>query len=392
MPRAWLVACAIAWPQIAAADGVGIVAAPAERAALVEAIGDRGRVVADAVAEARAAIGAGAVAVDVMPRFRRVRETIDEGWAAYLRVSVDFAASRLAAARTEAETIAALPGGIELYADASLRLGAVLGHLGREAESHAALALALALDPDRPVTLAEFSPDVVDAVDAVRALPVVMQRTHIATEPADAIVSVDGKEVGRGPVELDLPRGQHLIVARAPLYHALARAVAIDEGASALRLELEHDDDAVALAAGPGGGDARALVEAVLRFAELDEVALAVGDERRGAPALLLQRCAGLPATCTAVTEIGYAEPGGLVAAGRAAWQSATTAELRYPPTVFGERGRPHDPHRPLWKNPYVWGGIAVAVVVGTIAVIAIASSSTPTPIVGVDPGKYTHP
>ena len=139
MPRAWLVACAIAWPQIAAADGVGIVAAPAERAALVEAIGDRGRVVADAVAEARAAIGAGAVPVDVMPRFRRVRETIDEGWAAYLRVSVDFAASRLAAARTEAETIAALPGGIELYADASLRLGAVLGHLGREAESHAAL-------------------------------------------------------------------------------------------------------------------------------------------------------------------------------------------------------------------------------------------------------------
>ncbi len=390
MSRAWLVACAIALPQIAAADGVGIVAAPAERAALAQAIGDRGRVVPDAIAEARAAIGAGAVPVDVLARFRRVRETIDEGWNAYLSVSVDFAASRLAAARTEAETIAALPGGLELYADASLRLGAVLGKLGRQAESHAALALALALDPDRPITNVEFSPDVVEAVDAVRALPVVLQRTHVATQPADAIISVDGKEVGRAPVELDLPRGQHLVVARAPRFRALARAVAIDEGASAVRLELEPDEDAVALATGPGG-DSRALVEAVLRFAELDEVALALAADRRGAPALLLQRCAGLPATCTAVTEIGYADPSGLVAAARAAWQAAITAELRYPPTVFGERGPPIEPHRALWKNPYVLGGVALAVVVGTIAVIALASSSQPPPIVGVDPSKFGH-
>ena len=391
MWRAWLVACAIALPQIAAADGVGIIAAPAERAALTRAIGERGRVVPDAIADARAAIGGGAVPADVMLRFRRVRETIDEGWAAYLRVSIDFAASRLAAARTEAETIAALPGGLELYADVSLRLGAVLGHLGREDESHAALALALALDPDRPVTLAEFSPDVVDAVDAVRALPVAVQRTHIAIAPADAIVSVDGKEVGRGPIELDLPRGQHLIVARAPLFRPLARAVAIAEDASTFRLELERDDDASVLAAGGGAGDPRALVEAVLRFAELDEVVLAVAAERRGAPALLIQRCAGLPATCTAATEIGYGDPSGLPAAARAAWQAATTAELRYPPTVFGERGPAPEPHRPLWKNPYVWGGVAAAAIVGTIAIIAITSSATPAPSVTVDPGKFTH-
>lgn len=391
MSRAWLVACAIALPQIAAADGVGVIAAPAERAALVQAIGERGRVVPDAIAEARAAIGAGAVPADQMLRFRRVRETIDEGWAAYLRVAIDFAASRLAAARTEAETIAALPGGAELYADASLRLGAVLGHLGRDAESHAALALALALDPDRPVTLAEFSPDVVEAVDAVRALPVVMQRTHLAVTPVDALVSVDGKEVGRGPLELDLPRGQHLIVARAPLHQPLARAVAIAEDASTFRIELERDDDSSALAAGPGLGDARALVEAVLRFAELDEVVLAVAADRRGAPALLVQRCAGLPATCTAATEIGYGDPSGLAAAARAAWQAATTAELRYPPTVFGERGGTREVHRPVWKNPYLWGGVAIAALAGTIAIIAITSGSPPAPSVTIDPGKFTH-
>ena len=98
-----------------------------------------------------------------------MREQIDEGWRAFLRVQVDFAASRLATARTDAEALVALPGGAQLYADAALRLGAVLGHLGRTAEAQAILALALALDPDRPITLAEFSPDVVAAVDAVRA-------------------------------------------------------------------------------------------------------------------------------------------------------------------------------------------------------------------------------
>ena len=41
---------------------------------------------------------------------------------------------KLAHARTEAEALLALPGGGELYADAALRLGAVLGHQGRTAE------------------------------------------------------------------------------------------------------------------------------------------------------------------------------------------------------------------------------------------------------------------
>ncbi len=109
--------------------------------------GHSARVVEDAVGEARAAHAGGAVPAEALAAFRRVRDVVDEGWRAYLRVTVEVAASRLTTARTDAEPLVALPGGAELYADAALRLGAVLDHLGRTQDAQAVLALALALDP-----------------------------------------------------------------------------------------------------------------------------------------------------------------------------------------------------------------------------------------------------
>ena len=129
------IACAIVIAVLhgAYAEGIGVIAAGAGRddraavaTAMLDAIGARGRVIGDAIGEARAQLAAGAVPAAMLARFRRVREMIDDGWRAYLRVQIDFAQSRLAAARTEAEALVALPGGTELYADAALRLGAVL--------------------------------------------------------------------------------------------------------------------------------------------------------------------------------------------------------------------------------------------------------------------------
>ncbi|HSK03459.1 MAG TPA: PEGA domain-containing protein, partial [Kofleriaceae bacterium] len=244
-----LLACAIAIaaPGAAGAAGAGVIAANGpDRAAVAEAMAralagrapGRARVVADAVAEARAALAAGAAPAEELARFRSVRAQIDEGWRAYLRVAVENAGLRLAGARTEAEGLLALPGGAEVYADAALRLGAVLGHLGRKAEAQAVLALALALDPDRPITLAEFSPDVIDAVEAARRAPAPIRRLRIATSPPGALIRVDGADVGRSPVDVEVVRGQHVIVARAPLHRPAVRGVAIGEGAAAVTLEL----------------------------------------------------------------------------------------------------------------------------------------------------------
>jgi hypothetical protein len=415
--RALLCACAIviAAPREAAADGAGVIAANgAERAAVAEAMAralagaaaGRGRVAADAIAEARAALAAGAVPAAELARFRSVREQIDEGWRAYLRVAVESAQLRLAGARTEAESLLALPGGAEVYADAALRLGAVLGHLGRKAEAQAVLALALALDPDRPITLAEFSPDVIDAVEAARRAPAPIRRLRIASSPPGALIRVDGADVGPAPVDVAVVRGQHVVVARAPLHRPAVRGVIVEDAAASVALELSPDEDALRLSAGAERGlpeaAAQALIDAALRYAELDEVAVVADTIRRGAPTLLVQRCAVPAATagagdaaararCSAVVELGYGDRAGLAAAARAAWEAARAGELRYPPVVLGDRGaRPGGADRcKLCRSPWLWTGVGAAVLAGVALTIAVTSGAKPAPVVGVDPSQF---
>jgi hypothetical protein len=383
------------------ADGAGVIAASAVdrgavEAAMVDAMAGRSRrVVPDAVADARVAVAAGAVPVEALARFRRVREQVDEGWRAYLRVAVEVAAQRLASARTEAEQLVAVPGGAEVYADAALRLGAVLGHLGRKQESQAVLALALALDPDRPITLAEFSPDVVDMVEAARAMKPATQRLEISTTPAGAIVRVDNRDVGRSPITVEVARGQHVIVARLPHHRAAVHGVAVDDpAAAAVSLALERDDEASALSGGAELGlrepAQQRLVDAALRYADLDEVVVVAETSRRGSQALLVQRCAGLPARCSAVVDVGF-ETAGLAAAARSAWEAVRVGELRYPPSVLGERGRRPNGTRwcELCRSPWLWTGVGAALVVGTVVTLVVTSSSRPPPVVGVDPGNY---
>jgi len=374
-------------PAGAQSQGAGDAAGEARGAPAAGAA--RGRILGDAIGEARAALAAGAVPAATLTRFRRVREMIDDGWRAFLRVQIDVAQGQLTAARAEAEGLAALPGGAELYADAALRLGAVL-HYRRLADAPAVLALALALDPGRPITLAEFSPDVVEAVDAVHAAPAVLARLHIAARPAGALVTLDGKELGAAPLDVQVTRGQHLVIARAPLHRAAVRSVAIDATAvPPVELVLDPDDDAVRLAGGAEPGLAppaeQALVDAALRFADLDDVVVAAVTDRRGGPALAVQRCAGAPTRCTAVVEIGHGDRAGLPAAAREAWQAVQGGALREPPSVIGDvRREPPPSGCQLCKNPLVWTGVG-AVVIGAVIAIAVTSGSKPPPILTVD-------
>jgi hypothetical protein len=396
--RVLAVTCAIAIAsRTAAADRIGVVALSPQRAGVATAMAAAAGAQPDALGEARAAIAGGAVPVATLEQFRHVREQIDEGWRAYLRVQFDFAQSRLAAARTAAEQLVALPGGAALYADASLRLGAVLNHAGRVSEAQAILALALALDPDRPVTLAEFSPDIVTAVDSVRGLQLPTVRVEVTSDPPGAQLSIDGKDVGRSPVIATLPIGQHVVVARGPQYHARGQAFAVDAATRGpLLVELDRDDEWTRLALGPQVGMPEAatqvLTDATIRYADLDGVVLVAATDHAGGPALLVQRCAGLPARCTAIVEIGYADASGLSAAAREAWTAVRAADLRYPPSVFGDprvTGTRVAHHCEVCRSPWLWGGIGAAAVVATVAIIAVATSSRPPPIVGVNPGGF---
>lgn len=383
------------------AEGIGVIAVgeaadrTAVATALAEVIGARTRVVGDAVAEARAQLAAGAVPVATLAQFRRVREMVDEGWRAYLRVQIDFAQSRLAAARGEAEALVALPGGIELYADAALRLGAVLQQR-RNPDAAAVFALALALDPARPITLAEFSPDVVEAVDAVRGAPVALHRLRVTTSPPGAQVSIDGTVVGQAPIDVQVTRGQHLVTARAARYRALVQGVRVDPTAlpaASVDLDLLRDDEAAQLAIGAAPGLAapaeQRLVDAVLGFADVDDVVVAGVVDRRGGPTLIAQRCGGATALCTGVVEVGFGERAGLPGAVRTAWQAIQTGALREPPSVIGDSKRAPTPSGcRLCRNPYVWTGVG-AVVLGAVIAIVATSGATPPPVLDVHGGDF---
>lgn len=401
-----LLACAVVIPALAisrpaGADGAGVIAvSKSDRGAVAAAMGQAmagraGRISLDAVTEARGAIAAGAVPTETLQAFRKVREQIDLGWRDYLRVAVESAASRLVAARTAAEPLVGLPGGPELYADAALRLGVVLGHLGRTTESQAVFSLAVALDPDRPITKAEFAPDVVTAIEAARAAPVALQRVHVTSVPAGAAIQIDGKAVGRAPIDVQVTRGQHLVVAHAPLYAPAVQAVPID--ASAVEVVLERDDAAIRLTGGAELGlaerEAQQLVDATLRFADLDEVVLVAETTRRGGPTLLVQRCAGIPARCSAVVELGFGDRSGLAAAARAAWDAARSGDLRYPPTVLSEReGKAHDGRCKVCRSPWLWTGVGAALVIGTVVTIVALQGSDPPPLLGVDGSGFHQP
>jgi hypothetical protein len=375
---------------------VGVIARgddkPRVAAAMADAIAASAHAVPDAVAVARAQLAAGAVPVEALAAFRTARELADAGWRAYLHVAFDDAARALAQARTAAEPLVALPGGAEVYADASLRLGVVLAHQpGHDDDARAAIALALALDPDRPVTLAEFSPDAVKLVDDVRTAAPARQPLWLAADPAGAVISVDGREVGAAPIQAELAVGAHVVVARAPLHAPRAVGAVVDAQTTSIRVELAADRDGQTVAAGADAATtddaARALVAAVLRYAAVDEVVDVAAVERRGAPALIAQRC-GL-AGCTAVVEVGYAAPAGLRDAARALWQELHAAPIKDGAVALDVRPTAA-PERCRWcRNPYVLGGVGAAIVIGAVTAIVVATAGKPPPTVTVDPGGF---
>ena len=165
---------------------------------------------------------------------------------------------------------------------------------------------------------------------------------------------------------------------------------------AAADLTLDHDDEAArrrrrARVAEPA---AQALIDATLRYADLDEVVVAADTTRRGGPPLLVQRCAGAPARCSAVVEVGYGDRAGLPAAARDAWQAVRTGELRYPPVVLADRGATGVAGGGCraCRSPWLWTGVGAALVTGIAITIVAASASRPPPSVAIDPGAFTSP
>ncbi|MBP6631640.1 MAG: hypothetical protein KBG28_28715 [Kofleriaceae bacterium] len=384
--------------------------APALPAATVAAVvtraaaaAGRGAVV-DATRAAAAELDAGARPRDEVARFVAVRAQADEGWRAFLEVAIDFAQARLAKARSDAEELLPLPGGLALYADITLRLGAVLAHAGRADEARDAIRLARALDPERGIGLDEFSPDVLEAVRLALAATPATATLDIAA-PAGASVELDGQPRGAGPRREVVTTGQHVVVLRAPGRVARGVAVAVAAGGARVELALDEDRDVARTRAPvPAGLDeasATATIETLQRYGELDEVVVVAVVPRRGELAILGQRCAGgvdRPVQCTAVVEVGFPDPSGLPAAARAAWRDLATGQLRYPLTLSADPrlgragGGPADPARCRWcRSPWLWASLSAVLVAAGVTALVATDDGTTTFELGIDPADWTR-
>lgn len=330
----------------------------------------------DAFAEAKVALLAGARPAEELETFTRARQSMEEGWRSYLEVRASFASSRLASARTAALAVAALEGGPELIAEVSLRLGVAKLALQRVAEAADDFRLSHALRPDRRVDDAEFRPDVVAAFHAAILEERLQQERRVVLEPAVAELWIDGS-LHQG-TSAALQDGLHLVHAKALGYRSQSKLISVSPGSDApIAIKLTEDPVALkillgrpALAVGVAEVEARQAVSAVTLFAASDTLVFMASVWRRGQPALLGQLCAGQPAKCSAVIEIGY-PVGGLRVAAEQLWRSFDRDELRFPPTlqvdarlIAGEKAPAEGKDKtaaPLWKNRWLWLGVAGA-------------------------------
>jgi hypothetical protein len=387
-PRAAVVVLAAADPPVAPA----VAAASLARRLASRRIA----VVADPFGAARAG-HARALEAEARVALAAAARLAGDGWRAYLDVRPDEAAERLRAARDAAVVVGAAEGARALIADISLRLGAVELALGRPADAERELRLAIALDPGRAVSDAEFKPAVVAAHGAARigAAPA-SEHTSLAILPADAALEIDGAPASG--TSAALANGLHLVVARAAGHRAGAALIEVRDHGDAPALTLAPDPVAAALDGGVevgGGTRAAAALDALLAAGALDEVWLLAPVWRQGGAAVLGQRCRGASA-CSPVSELRFDDPRGVDAAvavlvgalrpGRARLALPDDARL-----VSAEsRPRPVAA-APLWRNPWLWIGVGGIAVASIATAVILSSDSSAEPTVSLDPGEWGH-
>jgi hypothetical protein len=335
--------------------------------------------------------------------FRRAVELSDEGWRAYIELEPEFAEARLAQARQRAVDALDLDGGRELVAEISVRLGAVRLFRGRRDEADEDFRLAAILDPDRPITDAEFRPDVVEAFERATAVAPGVATLAIAS-PRGAAVEVDGAAAGTAPVSVEVTVGHHVLVVRAAGKVPYTGIVEVGAAGQRVSLELQTDELASALreplTVGTAEQQAKLRVEAALIHGELDAFVIAAPIWRHGAPALLGQRCEGVPIQCTEVVEIGFADPADLRTAAAELWSALAERrnKLRFPPTLLVDarltRGEPRPGttipgnERAWWKNKWLWIGVG-AVALGATSYLVFAGDDPAETIIGLDPCDF---
>ena len=246
---------------LAWADTVGVVvrgavdapvASPALTSVMSDVLGKQGlQPVDDPFAHARAQFDRGAVPAERLAGFNQVINLVRQGWQAYVAVDTARAMDQLGQARQAALAVLDLDGGLTLYADVVLRLGAVELQIGQVQAAALDFRLARALDPDREVSIAAFAPDVVKSFDSAQVAEVPMTTLTVTSEPAAARIELDGRYLGPAPVTVEVAVGQHIVIVRQAGYRSQASELVLTEtGPVRAELRLERDGETSAITEG----------------------------------------------------------------------------------------------------------------------------------------------
>ena len=305
----------------------------------------------------------------------------------YPRVQLDFAASRLAAARTDAEARSrcrarrcSMPTRRCGSARCS-RSSAAVRSRGRRSRSRSR-SIPTGRSPSRVLARRDRC-----GRGGARARAPVRTRSRSRASRRARSINVDGRDAGRTSGHRSTRRPASTSSSRARRdFGRCGQAFAVAGATPRLELALERDEVAAVLAGGAvlGLPDAAAqdLVDAVLELADLGR-----GRARRRGRSTRRSDAAG-PA-------LRRAHP----RAARPWWRSATPTrracsrrrarcgarcappKLRYPPSVFGDprvtAPRVVAQHCQLCRSPYLWGGIGAALVAGAIAAIVLVNETS---------------
>jgi hypothetical protein len=313
------------------------------------------------------------------------------------------ALTSLAAAERAAEGAADVPGIAAWMAEVQLQLGAVAAQAGALELSEAAFRRAATLEPGRQLLPAEAAPDVVARCARIHAELAASPAGafEVRAAPAPARVFLDDVELGAAPVRARAVVGRHVLRVEASGhddYGAFIDGLPGERPALAVQLTpLPELERARALQQAVQGGTVTR-VPAVLnafcgpaparrgdgcsRVGRSDLDAVAVVETADSGTRALIVRCdrSGCRAPIRALREQPIALGSGvlndeqLIAA--RAWLSAPRAR----PTS--------DQNTPLWGRWYLWGGTALAVAAGALAVGFAAQPAPEHRLrVEVDPG-----
>lgn len=168
---------------------------------------------------------------------RRAAARLDAARAAYARFEHDDAIDEIRQADQVLRGVAPTPEVVKALADINLLAGVIHVARGDDARATTSFQIVRRLDPERTaLDRREYRPHVVSLYDKAAVAAAGKVKVRVTSEPPDAVIWLDGREVSVTPATLEVDLGEHYVAVT--LEGHAARHEKIKAGGGELELSL----------------------------------------------------------------------------------------------------------------------------------------------------------